>query len=108
MKRYLSGLAVAIAVACGAGMGVAVAEPDARWLPPHDTVVRVTGDAVDGFGLHHYDGTELEVPPQSDAHGQCLEHDARLDRVRCRVEIRTWYADLAELKTALRWANRPR
>ena len=108
MKRYVASAlaaAVTLVVAC---VGTALAGPgqSARWLPPHDTIVKVTGTAEDGFGVFHYDGTAIYPPTDSEARAECLEHDAKLDRVRCRVEVRTWYADLADLKVALRWANR--
>ena len=111
MKRYLSGVAVAGAVLMTIGIGTAVAQPDhdnPRWVPPHDTIVKVTGNAYDGFGIHHYDGTALYPPTNSEARAECLEYDTRLERVRCRTEVQTWYADLADMKIALRWANRAR
>ncbi len=111
MKRYLSGVAAAAAAMMTIGIGTAMAQPGrevARWIPPHDTIVKVTGNAHDGFGIHHYDGSALYPPTDSEARAECLEYDTRLERVRCRTEVTTWYADLADLKTALRWANRPR
>lgn len=109
MLRYLSGLAVGVTALVAVGVGSAVAQPDAasaRWIPPHDTIVKVTGNAQDGFGIHHYDGSALYPPTDSEARAECLEYDTRLERVRCRTEIQTWYADLADMKVALRWANR--
>lgn len=109
MQRYLSGLALALSTLVAIGVGSAVAQPDsasARWIPPHDTIVKVTGNAQEGFGIHHYDGTALYPPTDSEARAECLEYDTRIERVRCRTEIRTWYADLADMKVALRWANR--
>lgn len=108
MKRYVASVLVAAVALVVAGVGTALAEPErsTRWLPPHDTIVQVTGTAEDGFGIFHYDGTAVYPPTDSEARAECLEHDARIDRVRCRVEVRTWYADLEDLKVALRWANR--
>lgn len=111
MKRYLSGVAVAGAALMTIGIGTAVAQPDrdhARWVPPHDTIVKVTGNAYDGFGIHYYNGSALYPPTNSEARAECLEYDTRLERVRCRTEVQTWYADLADMKIALRWANRAR
>ncbi len=111
MKRYLSGVAVAGAALMTIGIGTAMAQPGrdaARWIPPHDTIVKVTGNAQDGFGIYHYDGSALYPPTDSEARAECLGYDTRLERVRCRTEVTTWYADLADMKIALRWANRAR
>ena len=110
MKSFVSGVLVAAAALLTLGVGSAVAQTDhtSTWVPPHDTIVRVTGDAEKGFGIHHYDGTAVYPPTVSEARAECLEHDRRVDRVRCRTEVATWYADLADLKVALRWANRAR
>lgn len=111
MKRYLSGVAAAGAVLLTIGIGTAVAQPGQErrgWVPPDDTIVKVTGNAYNGFGIYHYDGTVLYPPTNSEARAECLESDTRVERVRCRTETRTWYRDLADLKVALRWANRSR
>ena len=96
----------ALAFVCGgaAGLGgVAVAAGDDG--PPGDTIVEVEGDAANGFGIYHYDGTELFPPTDSEARAECSEYDTRFLRVRCRVEVRTWYRDLADLQQALDWAH---
>jgi hypothetical protein len=113
MKRYAASVLTAAVALVAAGVGTAVAtgdrtEPGQRWIPPHDTIVKVTGTAEDGFSIHHYDGSVLYPPTDSEAKAECLEHDKRLNQVRCRTEVRTWYADLADLKVALQWANRRR
>lgn len=111
MKRYLSGVALAVVALISIGIGTAVAQPGgevARWIPPHDTIVKVSGTAEEGFGIHYYDGSVLYPPTDSEARAECLEYDRRLERVRCRTEIVTWYADLTDMKVALRWANRSR
>jgi len=108
--RHLTVLIVAAVVtAAGCGIGVASAvaddDPAATGPPPGDTIVEVTGDAANGFGIRHYDGTTLYPPTDSEARAECGEYDARIDRVRCRVEVRTWYRDLADLQQALDWAH---
>ena len=114
MKRYAASVLTAAVALVVAGVGTAVAtggdrpEPSPRWIPPHDTIVKVTGTAADGFSIHHYDGSVLYPPTDSEARAECLEHDRRLDQVRCRTEVRTWYADLEDMKVALQWANRRR
>ena len=73
--------------------------------PPGDTIVKVTGDADNGFEIYHYDGSALFLPTNSEARAECSEYDTRVARVRCRTTIRTWYADLGDLKRALHWAH---
>ena len=113
MKTFVSGALAALAASAllvVGGVGTALAGPaaSARWIPPHDTIVKVTGNAQDGFEIHHYEGRALYPPTDSEARAECLEHDTRIERVRCRTEFQTWYADLADMKVALRWANRAR
>lgn len=72
--------------------------------PPADTVVSVTGDAENGFEIHYYDGSAEYPSTDSEALAECGEYDTRIERVRCRVEVRTWYRDLATLRDALEWA----
>lgn len=86
----------------GGASGLALAATSG---PPGETIVSVTGDAANGFEIRHYDGTEEFPPTDSEAHAECGEYDRRLDRVRCRVEVRTWYRDLADLEQALDWAH---
>jgi hypothetical protein len=95
-------LAALAAAAAGGSAGAALAAADG---PPGDTIVEVTGDAANGFGIEHYDGTMLYPPTGSEARAECGEYDARVDRVRCRTEVRTWYRDLADLEQALDWAH---
>lgn len=73
--------------------------------PPADTVVSVTGDAENGFEIEYYDGTGEYPPTASEARAECAEYDTRIERVRCRTEVATWYRDLAVLQQALVWAN---
>ncbi|WP_175582690.1 hypothetical protein [Nocardioides guangzhouensis] len=99
----LACLAAAVAVTLAAQPGSAAGR---GWTPPPDTIVRVTGNAQDGFGIHHYDGSALFPPTDSEAIAECNEYDTRVARVRCRVGVRVWYRDLADLKQALRLAHR--
>ncbi len=73
--------------------------------PPGNTIVRVEGDKANGFGILHYDGTELFPPTDSEAYAECGEYDRFVERVRCRTEVRVWYRDLTALKRALRYAR---
>ena len=83
-------------------LGVAALAADDE--PPGDTIVAVTGDRANGFEIEFYDGSGLYPPTDSEARAECGEYDARVDRVRCRVEARTWYRDLGDLEQALDWA----
>ncbi|VXC08193.1 hypothetical protein [Nocardioides sp. AX2bis] len=76
-----------------------------QWTPPADTVVGVSGSALDGFTISRYDGSTLSPPTDSEARAECGEYDRRVARVRCRVEVATWYRDLGDLKLSLRWAR---
>jgi len=76
------------------------------WTPPDDTITRVSGNRDDGFTIEHYDGSVLHPPTLSEAIAECGEYATRVDRVRCRVEVRTWYRDLGDTKRALRLARR--
>jgi hypothetical protein len=105
MKRYLMGVAVgAVALVVGS-VGTALAMPGETWVPPGDTIVRVTGNAEEGFGIQRYDGSALFPPTDSEARAECGEYDTLRSRVRCHAEVRTWYRDLADLKDALRLAH---
>jgi hypothetical protein len=105
MKRYFAGVAVGVVALVVGSVGTALAMPGERWVPPGDTIVRVTGNAEQGFGIQHYDGSAEFPPTDSEARAECGEHDTRVERVRCRTEVRTWYRDLADLKRALRLAH---
>lgn len=101
-RTSLLAAVAAIAFVCGGLGGVAVAAGDG---PPGDTIVEVTGDKANGFEIQHYDGTAQYPPTDSEARAECSEYDTRVDRVRCRTEVRTWYRDLGDLQQALDWAH---
>lgn len=83
--------------------GAAVHEPPARTERP--VIVAVEGDKANGFGITYSDGTALYPPTDSEASAECGEYDRWSDRLRCRVEVRTWYRDLGELKRSLAYAH---
>ncbi len=37
---------------------------------------------------------------------ECQEYSAKVGRIRCRVEVKTWYRDLVATKRALKYAHR--
>ncbi|MCW2813292.1 MAG: hypothetical protein JWN84_747 [Nocardioides sp.] len=84
--------------------GPASAGPSA---PPAErpVIVEVEGDKANGFGIHHADGSAIFPPTDSEAAAECSEYDTRLARVRCRVEVRTWYRDLGDLQRSLAWVR---
>lgn len=105
MKRWIvTGLAGVLAMMLG-GAGTAVALGETNWVPPGDTVVKVTGDAANGFGIYFYDGSEIFPPTDSESMAECSEYDAYVERERCKTEVRTWYRDLATMKRAINWAH---
>ncbi|MFL6002536.1 MAG: hypothetical protein ACJ72P_06975 [Nocardioides sp.] len=105
MRRYLMGVAVGAVVMVVGSVGTALALPGETWVPPGDTIVRVTGNAEEGFGIKHYDGRAEFPPTTSEAVAECGEYDHLRARVRCRAGVRTWYRDLADIKDALRLAR---
>jgi hypothetical protein len=105
MKTYLAGVAFGVVALVAGTVGTALALPEEAWVPPGDTIVRITGNAEEGFGIEHYDGTSTFPPTRSEARAECGEYDTRPARVRCRTEMRTWYRDLDETKDALRLAH---
>src|SRR6478735_11269339 len=102
MKHLIVLIVATVVAVVGCGLGVAAVA--GRQPPPGNTIVKVTGNAANGFTIRHYDGTTISPPTDSEARAECGEYDTRLDRVRCRVEVRTWYRDLGILKRALNWA----
>ena len=100
----LGSLALAGGLVVGAAQ-VSGAAPDTR-APAPDTVVKVTGNADDGFGIQYYDRSALFPPALSEAMAECQEHSKSVVQVRCRMRTKTWYRDLADLKRAIAYARR--
>ena len=111
-KRFTKPLAFALVAAFAAVLVAVAAFPaDAarhRWQPPPDTITRVEGDKANGFTVHYFDGTSISPPTDSEARAECSEYDTRVQRVRCRTEVRVWYAALGDTQQALRLAWRSR
>lgn len=101
--------AVALLLGLGLAGGASVVAAGASAMaaaPAGDLIVRVEGNAAEGFGIFFHDGTAIYPPTDSEARAECGEYDSMRARVRCRTEARTWYRDLGELKRSLRWALR--
>ncbi|WP_370248880.1 hypothetical protein [Nocardioides sp.] len=96
-------------LALGAGLvaGVAHAATDtqAPGRGERPVIVAVEGDPANGFTLTYADGATLSPPTDSESVAECSEYDRRLDRVRCRVEVRTWYRDLGDLRDSLAYVR---
>ncbi len=108
MRVHLGRLLAAVLAMAGVLVGVSAAygAGDAgRVEVPGDTIVRVTGDAANGFGIYYYDRSSIFPPTDSEAFAECSEYDRWVRRVRCRTKVRVWYRDLADMKQALRYAN---
>ncbi|WP_300459922.1 hypothetical protein [uncultured Nocardioides sp.] len=108
LDRPLARLLVVLAAALVALLVTAAsvgAAPDAK-APAPETIVKVTGNASEGFGIEHYDGSSTFPPTHSEAMAECQEYSAKVGRIRCRVEVKTWYRDLVATKRALKYAHR--
>ena len=95
--------AVIGAVVAGLVLGAAGVVAAASDTDP-DTIVRVEGDAANGFGIHRFDGSATYPPTGSEARAECGEYDRLRQRVRCRTGVRVHYRDLAEIQRSLEWA----
>jgi hypothetical protein len=104
MRTRTIGLGLA-AVFLASAIAIPVTANATEAAPPPDTVTAVTGDAANGFSIEYADGSSIHPPTDSEAMAECGEYETRIDRVRCRVEVRTWYRELAVLQQALDWAN---
>ena len=106
VSGLVSGLAGGVAGVGTAALAAGGDRTTPTTAPPGDTIVAVRGDADEGYAIRHYDGSADFTPTFAEAHGDCRERRTQLERVRCRTLVRTWYADLADLKQALTWAQR--
>ncbi|HYG92413.1 MAG TPA: hypothetical protein VD859_02405 [Nocardioides sp.] len=102
-RRWVLRLLLVLAPAALLGVGLAAASSagPGRHEPAPDTIVFVEGDAAHGFGILRHDGTWIYPPTKSETHAECGEHDKLIDRVRCRVEARTWFRELGEMQRTI-------
>ena len=106
LALLVSGLAGGAAGVGSAALAAGGDRTGTTTTPPGDTIVAVRGDADEGYAIRHYDGTADFTPTFAEARGECRERRTQIARARCRTLVRTWYADLADLKQALTWAQR--
>lgn len=107
-RSTLARLSLALSAALAAVLVTAAsvgAAPDAK-APAPDTIVKVTGNASEGFGIEYYDGSSTFPPTHAEALAECQEYSAKVGRVRCRTEVKTWYRDLVAVKRAIKHARR--
>lgn len=98
-------LTVAVAVVMLAvGEGTAVAR--SAWEPTDDTITFVEGTRRSGFHVEYYDGSEVYLPTLTEALTECTAYRQRVDRVRCKVAVRTSYRGLGDTKRAIWFARR--
>lgn len=100
-----TGLAV-LALVTVSGFAVAQPGAEAPSTPAgadsaRKVIVDVAGDKANGFEVHYADGSAIFPPTDSEARAECGEYDTRVGRVRCRVEVATWYRDLGDLQRSL-------
>ncbi len=98
-------LATLLTATVAAGTAQVAQATDTTWTPPADTIVKVQGNAKEGFSIFYYDGSSLFPPTDSEARAECSEYDTRIAVVRCKTEVRTWYRDLRAIRRAIRYAR---
>jgi hypothetical protein len=107
VRRVLAALLAAVPLL---GAGAAVAEhrpgpdPDRPSLPGH-TIVKVEGDAENGFSVHRLDGSSEHPPTLSESTAECEEYDDPVRVAVCVAEVETSFEGLADVQLSLRWAE---
>lgn len=111
-RRSGAALALLVAGVALGSTGLAVAspsglpDPSERPYQPHPkTIVDVTGDAVHGFIVRHYDGTVDTPPAREQARAACREKTTEVLRTVCRQEVRIWHRDLADMRRSLNYTQ---
>lgn len=85
-----------------AGVLAVAPAADTATVPKH--IVSVTGSAAHGFAVGWSDGSATRTPTRGEATAECGEYGLRVERVACRVAVRTSYRWMARTRDALRWA----
>jgi hypothetical protein len=99
--RRLAALLLALFAVGGLAVSASASPVATRtdpYVPPAETIVFVEGDAANGFGIKHYDGSWDYPPTDSETMAECEEYDRWVRRFRCKVSERTWLRALADFK----------
>ena len=103
----MAGAVVAVVGFGVAFAGLAVGSPALGQAPrQRPVIVDVGGDPANGFDIRYADGSSLSPPTDSESRVECSEYDTKVARVRCRVEVTTWYRDLGDLQRSLAYVRR--
>lgn len=105
MKKILLLLPVLLLAVLGVLLAPSPGTASLARAAERPVIVDVEGDKANGFGITYADGSSIYPPTDSEAAAECSEYDTRLARVRCRVEVRTWYRDLGDLQRSLAWVR---
>lgn len=104
--RRLAALLLAV-LTVGGLAATASADPSTThtdpYVPPAETIVQVEGDASNGFGIRHYDGSWHYPPTDSETIAECEEYDRWIRRFRCKVSNRAWFRALEGFKHTTRY-----
>lgn len=96
----LAAVAAMLTLAGGTAVG-----DEVSWQPPDDTITAVSGTRGSGFHVTYFGRRDAYLPTRSEAIAECGEYDRMVERVRCRVQVRTWYRDLGDTRRAIRYAR---
>ncbi|MDZ5621984.1 hypothetical protein [Nocardioides bizhenqiangii] len=102
LAAFLLALLAVGGLAASATAGPSTTHTD-PYVPPADTIVQVEGDAANGFGIRHYDGSWHYPPTDSETMAECGEYDREIRRFRCKVANRAWFRALAGFKETTRY-----
>jgi hypothetical protein len=106
LRRLAASLLAALTVGGLAGSATAGPPTTTRtdpYVPPAETIVQVEGDAANGFGIRHYDGSWHYPPTDSETMAECEEYDRWVRRFRCKVANRAWFRAYEGFKHTTRY-----
>lgn len=102
----VAGLSLGLTHSSAADPPTTVAPAAAKVAVSGRTIIDVTGDAAHGFALRRLNGRVDHPPTRSEARAECREYRAKVKRVRCRVGVNRWYADLGVLRDSIDFYQR--
>lgn len=101
-----AGLGLGLTHSSAADSTMAAAPVSAKVAVSGRTIIDVTGNAANGFALRRLNGRVDHPPTRSEARAECKEYRSKVKRVRCRVGVNRWYADLAVLRDSIDFYQR--